>query len=65
MKRIYRSSSDSKIAGVCGGIGEMWDIDPTFIRLAVMFLCFTPVLPGVVVTYLTAWLIVPLKPDED
>ncbi len=65
MKRIYRSSSESKIAGVCGGIGLMWNIDPTFVRLAAVFLCFTPAVAAVVVTYMTAWAIVPIKPQED
>ena len=31
-KRLYRSEKDKKIAGVCGGIAEYFDIDPTIIR---------------------------------
>lgn len=34
MKRLYRSNSNKMIAGVCGGIGEYFNIDPTLIRLA-------------------------------
>ena len=34
MKRLYRSNTDRMIAGVCGGIGEYFDIDPTLVRLA-------------------------------
>ncbi|MBR1377006.1 MAG: PspC domain-containing protein [Bacilli bacterium] len=37
-KKLYRSESDRKIAGVCGGIAEYFDIDSTLIRLAVVFL---------------------------
>lgn len=33
MKKLYRSRKNRKIAGVCGGIGEYFDIDPTLIRL--------------------------------
>ena len=33
-KRLYRSESNKKIAGVCGGIGEYFDVDPTLIRVA-------------------------------
>ncbi len=33
-RRLYRSSSNKKIAGVCGGIGEYFDVDPTLIRVA-------------------------------
>ncbi len=32
-KRLYRSSTNVKISGVCGGIGEYFDIDPTLVRL--------------------------------
>ncbi|MDF1533764.1 MAG: PspC domain-containing protein [Methanosarcinaceae archaeon] len=32
-KRLYRSKNNSMIAGVCGGMGEYLDMDPTFIRL--------------------------------
>ena len=33
-KRLYRSSVNYMLAGVCGGIGEYFNIDPTLIRLA-------------------------------
>lgn len=33
-KKIYRSESDRKIAGVCGGIAEYFDLDSTLVRLA-------------------------------
>lgn len=33
MKRLYKSSLDRKISGVCGGIGEYFDIDPTLVRV--------------------------------
>ena len=32
-KRLYRSVTNRKICGVCGGLGEYFDIDPTLIRL--------------------------------
>lgn len=32
-KRLYRSRRDVMIAGVCGGIAEYFDIDPTIVRL--------------------------------
>ena len=44
MKRLYRSEKDRKIAGVCGGLGEYFNIDPTIIRAA-----------WIVVTVLTAF----------
>lgn len=39
-KKLYRSGSSRKIAGVCGGIAEYFDIDPTMVRVAwVLFSC--------------------------
>lgn len=32
-KRLYRSTNDSKIFGVCGGLAEYFDIDPTLVRV--------------------------------
>lgn len=60
MKKLYRSRTDSKIAGVCGGIAEYFNVDPTIVRLfAVLTIFFGG---GGVVAYLIAWLIVPLEP---
>jgi phage shock protein PspC (stress-responsive transcriptional regulator) len=57
MKRLYLSKYDKKIAGVCGGIGETFDIDATFVRLLFAILIFSP-LP-IVLFYLAAWAIIP------
>ncbi len=63
MTKFHRSTTDKKIAGLCGGLAQMLDVDPTLVRLGVVFTCFiTGVLP-VVITYLIAWWIVPLRND--
>jgi phage shock protein PspC (stress-responsive transcriptional regulator) len=60
-KRLYRSEKNKIIAGVCGGIGEYFDIDPTLIRLIwIIITVFTAVIPGIVI-YLIAMLIMPVK----
>ena len=60
-KRLYRSKKERMIAGVCGGIAEYFDVDPTAIRLLwVLVTIFTGVLPGCL-AYLLAWIIVPEK----
>ncbi len=41
MKRLYRSRKNRMICGVCGGIGEYLNVDPTVIRLLVLLLGFT------------------------
>ena len=33
MKQLYKSNTNRKVAGVCGGIGEYLGIDPTIVRL--------------------------------
>lgn len=41
-KRLYRSNVDSMICGVCGGIAEYFNVDPTLVRLAwVIFSCMS------------------------
>ncbi len=64
MRKLYISKKDRKIFGFCGGIGETDDIDPTLVRLVVVFLCFATAILPVVLTYLAAWIIVPEKPAE-
>jgi len=59
MKRLHLSRTDKKIFGVCGGMGETYDIDPTLVRLIVVFLCFATAIVPVALTYLAAWIIVP------
>ncbi len=63
MKKIYLSNTDKKIFGVCGGIGEAYDIDPTIIRLVLVFITLlTAVLP-LTITYIVAGIIIPRKPQ--
>ncbi|HNR66022.1 MAG TPA: PspC domain-containing protein [Atribacterota bacterium] len=61
-KKLYRSKKDSIIGGVCGGIAEYFEIDPTLIRLLAILVVF---LGGVgVIAYIIAWIIIPLNPEE-
>ena len=62
MRHIYLSKKEKKIFGICGGIGEAFDIDPTLVRLIVVFLCFATAIFPMVLTYLIAWFIVPDEP---
>jgi len=64
MRKLYISKTDSKIFGVCGGIGETYNIDPTLVRLAMVLICFATAVIPVVLTYLVAWIIMPEKPVE-
>jgi phage shock protein PspC (stress-responsive transcriptional regulator) len=60
-RRFFRSSQNRMIAGVCGAFGEMWDVDPTVIRLCTVFLCLlTGILPLALI-YCLGWIVIPLK----
>ena len=62
MKILYKSSDDFKISGVCGGVGEYFDIDPTLIRLGMIILTIlTGVVPGII-GYVVAVIIIPKNP---
>lgn len=59
-KRLYKSNSNKVIFGVCGGIGEYLDIDPTVVRL--LWVLFTVLSMGAgIIAYIMAALIMPKK----
>ena len=60
MKKLYLSSTDKKISGVCGGLGEYFDIDPTFVRVIFILIALLSLGLGVV-AYILIWAIVPRK----
>ena len=60
-RRLYRSSTNKVIAGVCGGLGEHFDVDPTLMRLIAVVAALASF--GVVlVFYLIAWIVIPQTP---
>lgn len=63
MKRLHLSETDRKIAGVCGGIGEYFDIDPTIVRIVVVALALVTGILPLVIGYLLAWAIIP-NPEQ-
>ena len=63
MQKLYRSRINKKIAGVCGGIAEMVNVDPTIVRLIVVVLGLATGVFPFCVGYLIAWWIVPM-PEE-
>lgn len=59
VKKLYRSKENKMLAGVCGGIGEYLDIDPTAVRvLFAIFLILTAILPFALL-YLLFVIIIP------
>jgi len=61
MKKLTLSETDKKIGGVCGGIAEYFDLDPTVVRLTAAVACLVTGLLPLVVGYLVAWAIIPRK----
>jgi phage shock protein C len=60
-RRLYRSRTDRKLAGVCGGLARYFNTDATLIRVLVVLLA---VLGGSgLVIYLAMWIIVPEEPQ--
>lgn len=64
-KKLYRSNTDKKIAGVCGGLGEYLNIDSTVIRVIfIVLLIISAVFPAAI-GYLLMAMVIPAKPDEN
>jgi len=56
-RRLTRSETDKRIAGVCGGLGEYFGIDPILIRVAFVLLAF---MGGAgVIAYFVLWIVMP------
>ena len=60
-RRLYRSKKDSVIAGVCGGIAEHFDIDPTLVRIVAVISIF---INGIgLIAYIIGWIFIPQNPE--
>jgi phage shock protein C len=61
-KRLYRSGKEKVLGGVCGGIAEYFNVDPTLIRLLWVF--FILAFGAGLLAYFIAWLIIPKNPNH-
>ncbi|MGQ9644879.1 MAG: PspC domain-containing protein [Ignavibacterium sp.] len=59
-KRLYRSYTDKMLGGVCGGLGEYFEIDPVIIR--VLFIVAVLFGGGGILAYIILWIVIPKKP---
>lgn len=59
-RKLMRSSTDRKLAGVCGGVAEYFDVDPTIVRVIwlLVVLCGGTGL----LLYIILWIVLPLAP---
>lgn len=63
VKRLYRSRNDRMITGVCGGLAEYFEADPTLVRLLAAFMLVFGA-PGTLPAYIVMALIIPESPVE-
>ncbi len=63
MKKLYLGR-DKKLCGLCAGVSNYFNLDPTFIRIGITFLTFITALFPMLVIYLVMSLVVPQAPDD-
>ena len=59
-KRLQRSRTEKMIAGVCGGLAQYFDIDPTIARL--LWVVITIMGGAGILLYIVLWIVMPLEP---
>ena len=58
MEKSHRNKKEYKIAGICSGIGDYFEIDPIIVRLVFLLGLF---LGGGLIVYIIGWIIIPVK----
>ena len=61
-KKLYKSNTDRKLDGVCGGIAEYFDVDPTVIRLG--WVIFTCIAGSGLLAYIICAVVMPRNPVD-
>ena len=61
VKKLYRSTDNRIVAGVCGGLGEYFNIDPTFLRVSYVVLSLFTVFVGLLL-YVCLIFVIPASP---
>ena len=61
VKRLYRSSDNRVFAGICGGLGEYFDVDPTVVRVVYVLLSLLTAFMGVLL-YIILLFLIPNRP---
>ena len=63
VKRLYRSSDNRVFAGICGGLGEYFDVDPTVVRVVYVLLSLLTAFMGVLL-YIILLFVIPNRSEE-
>jgi len=59
-KRLVRSRTEKMIAGVCGGLAQYFNVDPTIVRL--LWVIITIMGGAGILAYIVLWIVMPLEP---
>jgi phage shock protein C len=62
-KRLYRNTREQMLGGVCAGLGDYFDIDPTLVRLGFVLLLVTGGAGALI--YIILWIVVPVAKTKD
>ena len=60
-RKLYRSRTNRKLAGICGGLGRYFNVDATLLR--VLFVLLAVLGGSGLVLYLVLWIIIPSEPQ--
>jgi phage shock protein C len=60
-KRLYRSTTQKMLAGVCGGLAEYFDVDVSIVRLLTVGLALVTAVLPMFFFYIIAWIVIPLE----
>lgn len=63
MRKLYRSTYDKKLAGVCGGLAAYFGIDATLVRL--LWIVASLIFGSGILLYILAAIIIPADPDSE
>jgi phage shock protein PspC (stress-responsive transcriptional regulator) len=65
VRRLTRSNTQGKIAGVCAGMANYFDVDVVLVRLAWVVLAILGAIVGGVIAYVAAWVVMPIATEPD
>lgn len=64
IKKLYLSTTDKKLSGVCGGVADYFQVDSSLVRLSwIIITILTGVVPGIV-AYIVAAIVIPPEPQD-
>ena len=61
-KKLTRSLSRKMLGGVCGGLADYFEVDPSLVRLIFVGLALVTALLPMLIFYVVAWIIIPAEP---